>query len=219
MFSFPFDVTALPNNGIYFPYEEGETSGHHGRGPRIVRVGTHRDGNFRSRIAQHFLLDEGKMAFTRDRPKPSDRSIFRKHIGRALLNRARDPYLSIWEIDFTERKARDAKGRLRDINKEAALEKEVTALLRQKFSFRYIEIADEMQRMGNEGLEKALIGTLASCPQCKPSEGWLGRYHPDRRVRESGMWLIHHLSAVPLTSAQTSLITAAIEEAARVERR
>jgi hypothetical protein len=30
--------------------------------------------------------------------------------------------------------------------------------------------------MGNQGLERALIGTLASCPRCKPSDGWLGRY-------------------------------------------
>jgi hypothetical protein len=214
LFSYPLDVAALPNNAIYFFYENGEFCGHQAAKLRIVRVGTHRDRNFRSRIAEHFLLDERKMVFTHDQTAPNDRSIFRNHIGRALLNRVRDPYLSMWRINFTERKTRDIKGHLRDISKEVAIEKEVTQILRQQFSFRYVEIADEMQRMGNQGLERALIGTLASCPQCKPSDGWLGRYSPDAPIRKSGMWLIHHLRAAPLSSAQMDLITAAIVRSA-----
>ena len=57
---------------------------------RVVRVGTHTGANqLPSRLAQHFL-------------KPNkDRSIFRKNIGRALLNRAHDPFLEQWEIDLT----------------------------------------------------------------------------------------------------------------------
>jgi hypothetical protein len=218
LFSYPFDVAALPRNGIYFFYESGERCGHQAAKPRIVRVGTHRDGNFRSRIAEHFLLNERKMAFTKDQPAPHDRSIFRKHIGRALLNKTRDPYLSVWKINFTTQKTRDTKGHLRDISKEAAIEKEVTQILRQNFSFRFIEVADEMQRMGSQGLERALIGTLASCPQCRPSDGWLGCYSPDARIRESGLWLIQFLRAAPLSPAQMDLITAAIERSAAGER-
>ena len=67
-----------------------------------------------------------------------------------------------------------------------------------------------MQRMGNQGLERALIGTLASCPQCGPSDGWLGRHSPDVRICESGLWLIQFLKAAPLSSAQKYTITAAI---------
>ena len=92
-----------------------------------------------------------------------------------------------------------------------AVEKEVTRILRQKFSFRLIEIPDEMQRMGKQGLEGALIGTLASCGQCGPSVGWLGRYSPDLRICESGLWLIQHLKDAPLSLAQKEVITAAIE--------
>jgi len=211
MFSYPFNAAALPGNAVYFFYEKGECCGHPGAKPRIVRVGTHRDGNFRSRIAEHFLLDERKMAFTRDQPAPHERSIFRKHIGRALLNKTGDPYLPVWELDFTTRKAREAYRHLRDISKEAAIEREVTQLLRHRFSFRFIEIADQMQRMGNQGLEPALIGTLASCPQCGPSVRWLGRYSPKVPIRETGLWLIHHLKSAPLSSAQMASITAAIE--------
>lgn len=209
--SYPFDVSALPENGIYFLYEEGESCSHQTAKQRIVRVGTHRDGNFRSRLAEHFLLNERKMAFTRDQPAPHERSIFRKHIGRALLNKAQDPYISVWDIDFTKRKTRDANRHLRDIGKEAAIEREVTQILRENFSFRFVEMADQIQRMGHQGLERPLIGTLASCPLCGPSSGWLGRYSPNVQIRESGLWLIQHLKAAPLSPPQMELITTAIE--------
>ncbi len=211
LFSYPFDLAALPSNAIYFFYENGERWGHQGPKPRVVRVGTHRDGNFRSRIAEHFLFNEGKMAFTEDQPAPHDRSIFRKHIGAALLKKVDDPYFAVWKIDFIPRKTRDSKRHLRDISKEKAIEKEVTQILRQNFSFRFIDIAEQKQRMGNQGLERALIGTLARCPQCGPSDGWLGRYSPDVRIRESGLWLIQFLRADPLSQSQKSIITAAIK--------
>ena len=91
IFKYPFDLKLLPNNGIYFFYEEDENS-NHGNGipkPRIVRIGTHKENNFRSRISEHFLLNESKMNFMHTNSKPSDRSIFRKNIGRALLNKQR----------------------------------------------------------------------------------------------------------------------------------
>jgi hypothetical protein len=85
---FPFNVKSLPSNGIYFFYEEGEMIDHgNSPKPRIVRIGTHKENNFQTRISEHFLLNESKLNFTIANPKPSDRSIFRKNIGRALLNK------------------------------------------------------------------------------------------------------------------------------------
>jgi hypothetical protein len=100
----------------------------------------------------HYNLRERKME-TLDQQRPHDRSIVRCHIGRALLNRARDPYLAVWKMDFTKREIRDAKRHLLDLNKEMVIEKEVTQILRQEFSFRFVEIADQIQRMGKQGLE------------------------------------------------------------------
>jgi len=60
---FPFKLEQLPENGIYFVYEDNEIWGHGGYKPRIVRIGTHKDGNFRSRIKEHFLLDQSKNEF------------------------------------------------------------------------------------------------------------------------------------------------------------
>ena len=56
LIKYPFRLEDLPKNGIYFFYEKGEVWGHGGKNPRIVRVGTHKGDNFRSRINDHFLF-------------------------------------------------------------------------------------------------------------------------------------------------------------------
>ncbi len=160
--------------------------------------------------AEHFLLDERKMAFTRDQSAPHDRSIFRKNIGRSLLNRAGDCYLSVWELDFMKRAVCEKYRQLRDIGKEVGIEREVTRILRENFSFKCIEVADEATRIGSEGLERALIGTLARCRECRPSAQWLGNHSPKPQIRESGLWLVQHLKASPLLPAQQVLVAAAI---------
>lgn len=101
---------------------------------------------------------------------------------------------------------------LRDIAKEVQIETEVTQILCEQFSFRCIEVAEEVQRMGSEGLERALIGTVAGCGECKPSTQWLGKYSPKQKIRDSGLWLVQDLKAPPLTPAQQAMLTAAIEK-------
>ncbi len=195
----PFDLDALPANGIYFFHEAGETWGHGGEYPRIVRVGTHREGNFRSRIADHYVIDPRKMAFNRNQAAPKDRSIFRKNIGRALLHRSLDPYEALWNMDFTSRDARDAYGLRRDPDKEREIEVQVTRILQERFTFRWIELEGQERRMGSKGLEAPLIGTLAGCSECAPSPDWLGRFSPKPKIAHGGLWLEHHLQAPPLT--------------------
>lgn len=196
--TFPFDPKKLPENGIYFFYEQSELWGHGGPKPRIVRIGTHRDGNFRTRIAEHFLLDDRKMIFDRDHSVPHDRSIFRKNIGRALLARENDDYLKLWEVDFMKRESRLRFASVRDLDKERRIETEITRILREEFSFRYIPVECQERRMGAGGLEKSLIGTVARCGLCRPSSGWLGSHCPKQKVRESGLWLSQHLKALPI---------------------
>jgi hypothetical protein len=113
-------------------------------------------------------------------------------------------------MDFTKRAIREANGSLRDIARERAVELEVTKVLRENFSFRFIEILSQEDRMGQQGLERAPIGTLASCPDCRPTADWLGSFHPNEKIRNSGLWLIHHLSSAPLSAKQRDLIGAAI---------
>ena len=209
---YPFRLDILPKNGIYFFYEDGEFWGHNGKLLRIVRIGTHRSNNFRNRIAEHFLLKENKMNFDKNKPKPSDRSIFRKNIGRALLNKDKDPYLKIWEIDFLPKENRIKYGHLRDIEKEKLVESKITEIFRKKFSFRFIIIEREEERIGAKGLESKLIATVARCKKCKPSENWLGRYSPVPEIRNSGLWLRQHLNASEIDEKDMVKIEALIQK-------
>ncbi len=208
---YPFENAHLPDNGIYFFYEEGETCDHKKNLQRIVRVGTHRDGNFRQRIASHFLTNRNPINFDIDRKKPSDRSIFRKNIGRALLNGSHDPYLEVWEIDFTSHESKQIFAHRRNIEKEIEIEGKITAILRNNFTFRFIELEGQQQRMGTEGLESKLIGTLASCPNCGPSPNWLGLDSPVKKIAKSGLWLVQHLKSPSLGEEDKELLLEAIE--------
>jgi len=208
---FPFALKSLPKNGIYFFYEKGEFWGHGGNKPRIVRVGTHKDGNFGNRIAEHYLMNESKMNFSSNQPAPHERSIFRAHMGRALLNQHRDGYLKIWKIDFTSREKREKLGYLRDINKEKEIESEITRILRNNFTFRFIELESQAERMGKTGIESPIIGTLAHCRLCRPSANWLGNYSPIQQIRKSGLWLVQHLKSGGIDERDLNTILDAIK--------
>jgi hypothetical protein len=206
---YPFDSTTLPNNGIYFFYENGEFWGHGHTNRRIVRIGTHKDGNFKSRMSEHFLLKESKMNFTSDRPGPHDRSIFRKNLGRALLEG--DDYLKIWDIDFTKTANRKKYSSLRNIAKEKELETEITKLIRECFSFRFIMFEGQRARMGSGGVESRLISTVANCKLCKPSDSWLGLHSSKPQIKGGKLWLVQHLKGPPLSARDNDAIAAAIE--------
>ncbi|MGA2663630.1 MAG: hypothetical protein ABSF83_01625 [Nitrososphaerales archaeon] len=211
-FRYGFSPESLPRNGIYFFYEDGETWGHGGDArPHIVRIGTHRDGNFRSRMSEHFLLNESSaMDFDEKRSRPHDRSIFRKNIGRALLARDGDPYLEVWNSDLIKDANKERYRALRDVQKEKRLESEVTKILRKQFSFRFLVVADEAARMGKSGLESRLIGTVAQCGKCKPSSNWLGLHSPEKRIREGRLWQVQHLNSPPISDADRERIESAV---------
>jgi hypothetical protein len=184
----------LPDNGIYFFYQKGETWRHGGSRPRIVRVGTHRgDGNFPHRIGEHFLTD--------------GRSIFRKNIGRALLHREGDDYLKIWTLDFIEKLRRLRRGTSAEAACERGIQRRVTAVLHRNFWFRFI-VVDEQDR--RREWESRLIGTVAGCPSCRPSAGWLGRYSPIERIRTGKMWLVQHLDSEGIDETASKAILGAI---------
>ena len=97
--AYPFDRSDLPRDGIYLFFEAGEYDGHTGA-ERIVRVGTHRNGNFRSRISEHYMLNK-ELNIRADRSPPRDRSIFRKNLGRAWICKQNIGYLDVWNTDLT----------------------------------------------------------------------------------------------------------------------
>jgi len=131
----------------------------------ILGLGTHGGrATLRERMRQHYSLNR-------------EGSVFRRHLGSALLKTKRfsDEQIAEW--------SRGRKSpRWRDFTETEA---EVSQLIRSRFLFRVVAVDDIEER---ETLEEELIASLAACPQCKPSEGWLGRFARNEKVRRSGLW-------------------------------
>lgn len=185
LFGFPFDMAKIPNNGLYILFENGEYG--HGSN-RIVRIGTHTGNNqLPFRLQQHFMREN------------KDRSIFRKNVGRALLKKARDPYLAIWELDLTTREAKKKHSNLIDPVKQKKVEQQVTNVIQCNFHFIVFRVESKEKRLE---LESKIISTVSSCSQCKPSENWFGRYSPKDKIRESGLWLVNGLYKTELSEEE-----------------
>jgi len=183
-YRFPFDPDALPANGVYLLFEEGE-SAHDG--DRIVRVGTHKGpDNLPQRLNEHFLVEK------------KDRSIFRKNIGRALLNRHKNPLLEQWEWDLTSRINRERYAGRVDLAKLQAAERRVTEYITRNCTFVVLPVSrDKAARLA---LEAGLIATVAHCQCCGPSRQWLGRFSPKATIRRVGLWQIQHVRGESLTA-------------------
>jgi hypothetical protein len=192
IFRFPFDESEIPLNGIYVLFEKGEAA--HG-GNRIVRVGTHTGNNqLRSRLHQHFL-NENK-----------DRSIFRKNIGRALLDRNHDPFLRFWELDLTSAIMKQKHGGI-DLDRQRAIERTVSEYIREHFRFVVVRFDDKTKRLM---LESRMISTVSLCDLCDSSDQWLGRFSPKKKIRESGLWIVNELYKTPLSVEDFELLKSVV---------
>jgi len=187
---FPFDDASIPLNAIYVLFEQGEVA--HGA-KRIVRVGTPTGtGQLRSRLRQHFLVEN------------KDRSIFRKNIGRALLNRDHDPFLPTWDLDRTSRLARETH--IIDLARQSAIEALVSKYIQEHFTFIALRVDNKTQRLG---LESKMISTVSLCEECQPSTKWLGLCSPKDKIRTSGLWLVNELYKEPLSIEHLELLRSA----------
>jgi len=184
-YDFPFDKNKLPKNGIYILFEKRETA-HEGN--RIVSVGTHSgEDKLVSRLKEHFLIEN------------KDRSIFRKNIGRAILNKKDNAFLEQWNWDLTKRTNKDKYLPLLDIEKQQRIEKEVTQYIQEHFSFVIIEEKSKDKRVK---LKAKIISTVSNCMECKPSNSWLGNLSPIKKIKESGLWLVQGLYKTSLSEEE-----------------
>ena len=176
-YRFPFDASEIPLNGVYILFEKGEY-GH--EQDRIVRIGSH-TGHDRLglRLEEYFSIEN------------KDRSIFRKNIGRAILNKKKDPFLEYWEMKLTTKKDREKYAPLVDHEYQKRVEKQVSRYMQCHFSFCVIGIADNEENPLL--IEKKLISTVSLCKECQPSENWLGHDSPKEKIAGIGLWQEHHL--------------------------
>ena len=189
-YTYPFEgqESHISTNGIYIMYEEGETF----QGlDRIVRVGTHDgDGNLYKRLKEHYV-NENK-----------DRSIFLKRVGSAILAKNKDPYLDVWEVDTTTPENKNKVQAQLNPAHEQQITQQAVAHIRNKISFVVFEVKTKEERLR---LEKKIIATLSKAAKdgfIEPSQGWLGNFSPDPKVRQSGLWQSQHLDGEPLTSEE-----------------
>ena len=192
-FAFPFDANRIPRNGIYVLFEKGEF-GH--ETDRIVRVGTHNGSNrLQSRLEEHYIKEN------------KDRSIFRKNVGRAILNKDKDDFLAQWEIDLTSGKARQKSAGTFDQRKLQETEKRVTEYIRQNFYFVVFRVDDKPQRLY---WESKIISTVSQCNECGSSQNWLGLHSPKEKIRERGLWLVNKLDKQPLSESDYKALKIAV---------
>jgi len=169
---------------------------------RIVRIGTHKGKNrLRLRLKQHFIKEN------------KDLSVFRKNIGRALLNRDKDPFLEQWEIDLTSRKAKEKYSALIDLEKQKEVEKRVSQYIQANFSFVAIEVETQEKRLE---LESKIISTISLCDECGPSSKWLGLFSPREKISKSGLWVVNELYKEPLSDEDMQLIKNLVSQAAGI---
>lgn len=176
-FSYPFNFNDVPLNGVYLFFEKGETF--HSM-DRIVRVGTHTgNGNLRMRLKEHL------------ENKNKDRSIFRKNIGRAMLNKKESELLYFWNIDMTT-KANREKFKLDAFQKNELnkVEEMVSKYMIENFSFTVIPVDSKEERLR---YEEFIIKIVSSDKTCCSSKNWLGKFSPVEKIRNSGMWLVKGL--------------------------
>jgi|SRR5215212_908248 len=189
-FGFPFDTNQIPEDGIYVLFEQGEAA--HGT-DRIVRVGTHTGkGQLPSRLQQHFVKGN------------KDRSIFRKNVGRCLLNSDKDSFLEQWEIDLTTRDAKVKYQDLIDKTKTKKVECQVSEYIRQRFTFAVFPVEEKEHRLR---LEQRIISTISLCEDCFPSTGWLSLFSPKAKIKKSGLWLEQGLWKEPLLTNDTQRLS------------
>jgi hypothetical protein len=184
------------SNGLYFFYERGEASPHAPQG-RVVRVGNHprSDNSLVRRLQQHY---SGR----------KNGSVFRRYVGGALI-RALDPDNSCLMPGpgrgHWERHGQDT------CHLCAAVEQQVSLSLREKFTFRCIEIDNRRER---NNLEESLIATLSACNECIPSESWLGRQACSSVLRGSGMWNCQGVSGEQLSEGELNRLEELVTETA-----
>jgi len=164
----PFVAGAVPRNGVYVVYEEGEDF--EGQ-PRIARVGSHeRPGRLPGRLRDHCSNNKNG-------------SIFRKHLGSALMKKRDYPDAEI------------ARWMRSDTRGWPEVEDAIDAQLRRRFTFACIR-ADELFEWRD--IERRLIASLTCLESSPASPGWLGQLASNPVVRRCGMWVDKHVGDIRL---------------------
>ena len=179
-----------PDRGTYFFFEDGEARQASGT-LRVVRVGTHAL-KCRSKSTLWGRLSSHRGTLGGGRPGGGNHrgSIFRKHVGTALLSTGDYPQSQHQSWG----RGSSAKGPVRET--EFPLEKDVSGVI-GRMPLLWVDVPDEPgPSSARHHLEAGAIGLLSNFQRPaidSASPGWLGRAAKSAKVRESGLWNVDHV--------------------------
>lgn len=188
LLSDPAANRGLPLRGVYFIFEPGEYR-EDGRTPRVVRVGTHAvSRGSRTTLWQRLNQHRGQL---RGGGGNHRGSIFRLHVGTALLNRGlADAAAGVQWGNCRRPKEEELR------QAERRLEEMVSRYI-QSMSFLWVAVEDppgkDSDRKVIEANAIGLLSNLGRSPIDPPSPNWLGRWADRETIRESGLWNVNHV--------------------------
>lgn len=172
-----------PARGVYFFTEPGEVRGDVRQEPRIVRVGTHAvSAGAKSTLWGRLRTHRGPTSGQGNHRG----SIFRLHVGAALLASSRTP-LDTWGRGSSA--SRDV--RLGEADHERRVSAHIGAM-----SVLWLDVPDEPSAQSlRASIERNAIALLSNRrrPADQPSPTWLGRASVREEIRESGLWNLNYV--------------------------
>jgi hypothetical protein len=177
----------LPRRGVYFFFEAGEYRANQ-QAPRIVRVGTHAVSlGSKTTLWNRLYAHRGSKSGGGNHRG----SIFRLHVGRAMLNQDGDTSFPYWGQKSSASKAIKQS--------EAILERRVSEYI-GNMQFLWLNVDDEPSKDSHRGfIERNTIALLAgvngqsSVDAASPS--WLGRHSDREKIRLSGLWNLDYIGS------------------------
>jgi hypothetical protein len=178
----------LPVRGVYFFREPGEVFQPIGA-PRIVRVGTHAissgsKATLHSRLKAHLG--------TRSGSGNHRGSIFRLHLGLALLNKEKRAIPTWGKGSVVPEEVRSNPAAREE---EALLEKKVSDLIGE-MSVLWVDVPDEPSSTSERAfIERNAIALLSNHrdPLAPASQEWLGLFSDREEIRASLLWNLNHV--------------------------
>ncbi|TIQ26887.1 MAG: hypothetical protein E5X48_33450 [Mesorhizobium sp.] len=178
------DIQKIPHQGVYFVFDPSEPTSYSNTLPRIVRIGTHgvsvgSKSTLRTRLRAHF----GQ----RDGTGNHRASIFRLHVGNALVNKlgARKNFPD-WGVGMSA----PPDIRVAEREMESCVSEYIGSLL-----FTFLDVEDlSSPQSGRAVIERSVINLLTadSIPVEVSSNAWLGHYSVVEEIRTTGLWNIQH---------------------------